>query len=188
MNEPRNVTPDYERRQTSESATWTWERRGSNIPWLGILLILIGVALLLQFLVPTLSASTLVLLAVGLAFLAGWIFGRSWFAMVAGVLAFSLGVAELLEDLAVFGGLPKADVPGLWAAALAVGFLVIWLIGLTSNRRSTWPLIGAAIFGLIGVAQLSGRLVGIPALGALWPIVIIIVGVAFLIAARRRSA
>jgi hypothetical protein len=183
VNEPRNVTPD---RDTADWSGWTWERRGTNFPWLGVLLILVGVALLLQFLVPTLSASTLVLLAVGLAFLAGWIFGRSWFAMVAGVLAFALGVAELIEDLALLG-LPSEDVPGLWAAALAVGFLVIWLIGVATNRRSTWPLFGAAIFGLIGVAQLSGRLVGIPVLGALWPIVIIIVGIALLMSARRRS-
>jgi hypothetical protein len=47
---------------------------------------------------------------------------------------------------------------------------------------------GLAIVGLIGFAQLSGRIAGIPELGALWPILIITVGILLLFSARNRSA
>lgn len=199
MSEPRNVTPGMgegtsddafrrramdEREQGPEWQAWTWSRRGRGFPWLGVLLVLIGVALLLQYVVPAVSVGTLVLLAIGLAFLAGWLFGRSWFSMIPGVLFVALGVAELIEDLALLGPAGE-DVAGLASAALAIGFLVIWGVGQATGRRWSWPLWGAGLFGLIAVAQLSGRLIGIQELGFLWPVLIIVVGVLLLMNARR---
>lgn len=197
MNEARNVTPEHERDRLGQTGSdrrsdqgewtgWTWEGRGRSFPWLGVLLVLIGVALLIQYAVPAVGVGTLVLLAIGLAFLVGWIVGGSRFSIVPGILFLALGIAELIEDLA-FLGPPGEDVPGLASSALALGFLLIWLVGYATNRRSSWPLWGAAIFGLIGVAQLSGRLVNIPALGALWPVLIIVAGIVLLLAARNRS-
>jgi hypothetical protein len=163
---------------------WKWAQRGRGFPWLGVLLVLLGVGLLVQFVFPQVSVGTLVLLAIGLAFIAGWVIGRSWFSMIPGVLFLALGLAELIEDLAVLGPAGE-DVPGLASSALAIGLLLIWAVSYARNRRSNWPLWGAAIFGLIGVAQLSGRLTNIPALGALWPILIILIGVLVLLSARR---
>ena len=200
MEEPRNVTPGQEqrsdefhqryyseRREGPEWTGWAWASRGRNFPWLGVLLVLIGIALLVQFFIPNVEAGTLILLAIGFAFLTGWVLAGSWVAMVPGVLILSLGVAELIEDLALLGP-PGEDVPGLAASALAIGFALIWLLGYVRGRPSVWPLWGVAIFGLIGFAQLSGRLAGIPELGALWPILIIAVGVLLLFSARNRSA
>jgi hypothetical protein len=201
MSEPRNVSPGLEdqpredafnrryfgdRGDGQDAGGWQWSSSGRNFPWLGILLVLIGIALLVQYLLPTVSVGTLVLLAIALAFLAGWLFGGSRIAVVPGLLVLALGVAELIEDLAVLGPAGE-DVPGLASSALAIAFVVIWLIGQTRGRRSAWPLWGAAIFGLIGFVQLSGRLVGIPELGALWPVLIIVVGIALLLGARRRT-
>jgi hypothetical protein len=201
MNEPKNVTPAEERQGISaeesgfwsesgradEGAYWTgtWTSSGRSFPWLGVLLVLIGVALLVAYAFPGVSSSTLVLLAIALAFLAGWIFGRSYVAMIFGFLTLALGVAELIEDMGLIGG-PAQDVPGLWSASLAFAFLAIWLVGWATRRRSTWPLWGAAIFGVLGVIELSGRLSGLPIMGALWALIIIAVGV-FLVW-RARSA
>jgi hypothetical protein len=196
VDEPRNVTPDSERVGTTsdedarpfdraEWSTWSWESRGRNIPWLGVLLVLIGVALLIQYAFPTVAVSTLVLLAIGVAFLVGRVVGGSRISAIPGVIFLALGIAELIEDLGVLGE-PGQDVDGLWSAALAIGFLVIWLIDYAQKRHSTWPLWGAGIFGLIAVAQLSGRFVNAPILGALWPILIIVAGVVVLLVARRR--
>ena len=195
MNEPRNVTPEEERDQMlgaeprptdgGEWTGWSAERRGSNIPWLGILLVLVGVALTIQYFYPRVAVGTLVLLALGIAFLAGWVFGRSSFSMIPGVLLLGLGLAELVEDLALLGPAGE-DVPGLASAALAIGFVFIWLASRLSGRPSSWPLWAAAIFGLVGFAQLSGRLINIPILGVVWPVLIIVVGIVVILAARRR--
>jgi hypothetical protein len=191
MTEPRNVTPENaqpddfhrtyynERAQGPEWAAWSWGRRGWSFPWLGILLVLVGVGLLIQYFVPTVSAGTLVLTAIALAFLAAWLFGRSRWAVVPGLLILALAVAGLARELNVYSG------PGLTAAALAVAFLLIWLLDYARGVRSTWPLWGLAIFGLIALVQASGRIAGIPELGALWPVLIILIGVLLLISARR---
>ncbi len=188
MNEPKNVTPGWgDEGDSREGSNWSWDARGRGrgFPWLGVLLVLVGIALLVGYFVPGLSAGTLVLLAIATAFLAAWLIGGAWLAMVPGLLVLGLGVAELIEDMALLGPTGE-DVPGLASTSLAVAFLAIWLIGHARGRRSMWPLWGAGIFGLIGVAQLSGRLVGIPSLGFLWPVLIIGAGILLLLNARRR--
>jgi hypothetical protein len=196
MTEPRNVTPGqegeefrtryyHERREEPEWMAWKWATRGKGFPWLGVLLVLIGAALLIQFALPGVGVGTLVLLAIGLAFLAGWIFGGSFFSMVPGVLLVFLALARLLEEIGLF--FPRGqDVPGLTSLALAAGFIVIWLIASSRGRRWGWPLWAAGIFGLVGVVQASGWIVGIPELGLLWPVLIILAGLALMLAARRR--
>jgi hypothetical protein len=199
MSEPRDVPPEdvevfppgttdeefrrryyHERREEPEWLAWKWASRGRGFPWLGVLLVLIGAALLVQYLVPTVAAGTLVLLAIGLAFLVGWLVGGSWFSMVPGVLLVSLAGARLIENLNIYDG------PGLTSVALAIGFLVIWLLAYSTNRRWTWSLWAAAIFGLIGLVQLSGELTGLPELRGLWPVLIIGAGILLLLNARRR--
>lgn len=192
MTEPRNVTPDdarpdefhrnyyNERAQGPEWAAWSWGRRGWNFPWLGILLVLVGVGLLIQYFVPGVSAGTLVLTAIALAFLAAWLLGSSRWAVVPGLLILALAVAGLARELNVYDG------PGLTSLALAAAFTLIWLIDYARGVRSSWPLWGVAIFGLIGIVQISGRIVAIPELGALWPVLIIILGAVLLLGARGR--
>jgi len=198
MTEPRNVTPGSEQPSyehgsyngptyQGEWSTVTWTKvAGRNIPWIGVLLVLVGIALLIGTVFPALSTSTLALLAIGIAFLVGWVFGRSYVSMVFGLLTLALGVAELIEDAALLGPASQ-DVPGLWSAALAIAFLLIWVIGYVSGRRNTWPLWGLAIFGLIGFAELSRLFTNLP-LDLLWPVLIIGAGVVVLLGATRRTA
>lgn len=198
MNDPRNVTPEDEQLQmTQEQAEregerraeaevdWTgatWRHRGRNFPWLGILLVLVGIGLLIQAALPpdTISAGTVLLFALGIALIFGWLFGGSWLAAIPGLLLVALGVARLIGELNIYTG------PGTTALSLAVGFVVIWAIGLARDRGSRWPLVAAAILGLIGVIQVFGQLSNIPELGVVWPVVIIVVGVLLLVSSRRR--
>jgi hypothetical protein len=190
MNEPKNVTPDWREDpdSTREWSTWVWDGggQGRGFPWLGVLLVLVGIALLVSYLIPGLSAGTLVLLAIAAAFLAAWLIGGVSIATVPGLLVLGLGVAELIEDMALLGPAGE-DVPGLASSSLAIAFLAIWLISRSRGRPSTWTLWGAAIFGIIGIAQLSGRIVGIPSLGAVWPVLIIGLGLFLVWNAYRRS-
>ena len=197
MNDPRNVTPEDERMQMEQEAVeqaaerreeevdWTgstWRHQGRNFPWLGILLVLVGIGLLIQAALPidTISAGTVLLFALGIALIAGWLFGGSWLAAIPGTLLVALGVARLISELNIYNG------SGTTALSLAAGFLVIWVIGLARERRSRWPLVVAAILGLIGGIQVFGNLQNIPELGVVWPVVIIAVGVLLLISSRRR--
>jgi hypothetical protein len=194
MTGPRNVTPEDERQQMvqeeaerrHEQTEWSqpaWTTaRGGRFPWLGVLLVLVGIALLIQAAVPpnTVSTGTVLLIAIGIALVAGWVFGGSWFAVVPGLLLLALGAAGLLRELRVYDG------PGLTALSLAAAFLVIWIIGLWRDRRSRWPLVAAALLGLIGAIQVFGQLSNIPELNVVWPIVIIVVGIILLVVARRR--
>ena len=180
---PRNVTPD----QTQpEWWAWGWDSRRRGFPLLGVLLVLIGIGLLLQYAFPAVSIGTLILLAIGLAFLAAWLIGRSWFAMVPGYLLLALGVGELLEDMAVFRPAHQ-DVPGLASTALAVGFVAIFVTARLAGRHWTWPIWAAAIFSLIGIAQLSA-FVALPQFGAVVPVLIIVLGIVVLLDWQRRPA
>jgi hypothetical protein len=193
MSEPINVTPQDEREQLTQEqsergqeqqdwtgATWP-STRGRQFPWLGVLLVLVGIALLVQAVLPpdTLSAGTVLLFALGGALVAGWLFGGSWLAAIPGLLLLALGVAQLIRELDIYTG------PGTTAISLAVAFVFIWLIGLTRQRRLRWPLVAAAVLGVIGLIQLSGQLANLPELSVVWPVVIIVVGVLLLVSARR---
>jgi hypothetical protein len=169
-----------ERNEGPEWAGWWWARRGWNFPWLGVLLVLVGVGLLIQYFVPAVTAGTLVLAAIGIAFLAAWALGGSRWAVVPGALILALASSGLVRELGIYDG------PGITALALAAAFGLIWLLDYSRGVRSTWPLWGLGIFGLIGVVQVSGRITAIPELGALWPVVIIILGMLLLVSARRR--
>lgn len=193
MTDPRNVTPEEERQRlaheeaaqrsgAADPQADAWRHRGGNFPWLGILLVLVGVALLVQAALPanTITAGTVLLLAIGAALIAGWLFGGSWFAAIPGLLLLALGVAGLIRELNIYIG------AGTTALSLALAFVLIWAIGLARDRRSRWPLVAAAVLGVIGLIQISGQLSNIPELSVVWPVVIIVVGVLFMIAARRR--
>src|SRR3989337_1733264 len=156
MSEPKNVTPgadsepdEFHRRYYSERsewpewAGWSWARRGWNFPWLGVLLVLVGIGLLVQYFVPGVGAGSLVLLAIALAFLAAWTIGGSSFALAPGLLILAVAVARLIDELNIYRG------PGTTSLCLAGAFGLIWLIGYARGRRGSWSLWGLAIFRLI---------------------------------------
>jgi hypothetical protein len=206
MSEPKNVTPEAEwlegqppeqpvvpdatKASTKASGEYwnsTWDRPRGGFPVLGVLLVVIGAGLLVQWLFPQVSAGTLILLALGAAFVGAWLTGRSWFAMVPGFVLLALGAGELIEDLGLIKE-PHVDVPGLSATALAAAFLVIWVVARLGNRRWLWPLWAAAIFAVIGIPQLA-TLVVLPEVGgALVPVVIIVLGFIVLFNWRRERA
>lgn len=185
MTAPRNVTPGFEDPQPRGTDTpdwlgWSWTTRGRSFPWLGVLLVVVGAGLLIEYLVPGISVATLVLIALAAVFLYGWLMGGSYFAAIPGLLIGAAAVARLIDELNIYDG------AGTTSLALAAAFALIWLIGRSRPSRSMWPLWGALIFGLVGVVQVSGRLASLPELNLFWPVAIIVAGVV-LLAARRGS-
>jgi len=200
MTEPINVTPGLEpprnpyraasapppprpEEARPEWLAWSWAAsRERTFPWLGLLLVLVGAGLLIEFFVPAISAGTLILGAIALVFLAGFVFGRSYFAFIIGSLMAALVIARLIDELEIYTS------SGVTALAVAVAFLLIWVVGRNRRHRATWPLWGAAIFGLVGIVEISGRISNMPTLGPLWPVLIIGIGLVVLLNARRAAS
>ena len=198
MDAPRNVTPPDEQAelnmdgsstgiphgQRGAAQDWsgaTWNTgRGRSFPWLGILLVLVGAGLLIQAALPTyVTTGTVLLIAIGVALIAGWLFSGSWLAIIPGLLLLALGIANLIRELNIYTG------PGITALSLAVAFVLIWAIGMARDRPIRWPLVAAGILGLIGLVQIVGKIATLPELNVFWPLVIVAVGVLLLINARR---
>lgn len=182
MAEMRNVTPGAEEPRSSGWTGGMWVYHGRNFPWLGVLLVLIGVALLVQVAVPNVSAGTVLLLVLGLSLVGAWLLGSSWPAAVAGLLLTGLAFGNLAGELGIYSG------PGRTSLSIAAAFFIIWVIKLLRHDRDAWPLWGVAIFGLIGLVQAGGQLTSIPEYSWFWPAAIIVLGVLLIISARRSSA
>ena len=155
--------------------------RAWRFPWAGVLLVLLGLALLVREFVPSLSATGLLLLAIGLAFVGAWLLGGARWAIAPALFVLALAAARLLQDVGVLPG------EGWTALALAGALAVLWLRARTQRRRD-WLLWIAAIFALIGVIQLSEELPGVPDLSGAWPLVLVVTGaVVIALSARRRA-
>src|SRR5664279_287622 len=171
---------DHDGGTPPEWLAWAWSSdRNRSFPWLGLLLVMVGAVLLINYFLPAVGIGTLILLALAVVFFAGWIFGGSRFVLVPGLIVLALAVARLVDELNIYTG------PGTTPLALAAAFVVMWLIFAARGRRATWPLWGVAIFGLIGLVEVSSHLAKIPDFGGLWPALIIVIGLILVMNSRR---
>jgi hypothetical protein len=162
-----------------EWRTFDWSNR-RQVPILGIFLLVLGGALLVNQLTP-ISFSAIVLGALTGLFALAWIVWRAGWAVTPTILLAALFVPDLLSDLGVLMG------DGWTSLALGLAFGLVWLIGRRAGRRRRWPLWLAVIFGLIGITQLSDQLPWLPDLDAFWPVVFIAVGLIIVFDSRRRA-
>ena len=160
---------------------WPWAP-GRPFPWLGVVLVLLGVGLLIRQLAPSISVLGLVLLAVGLAFAAAWLLARNRWAIVPALLLLALAAARLLGDLGLLRG------EGWTALLLGAALLAIWLLGRRPRGGRDWALWLGVILVLVGLTQVSDQLPGVPDLSPVWPVVLVAAGAVLIAAsARRRS-
>jgi hypothetical protein len=159
--------------------TFEWSPR-RHVPVVGILLLALGFALLVDQLTP-ISLSAIFLGALAGLFAAAWIVWKARWAVTPTILLVALFVPDLLGDLGILPG------DGWTSIALAVGFGIIWLIGRWQGRMRRWPLVLAVIFALVGVTQISDQVPWLPDLDVFWPILFIAVGVVIVLDARRRT-
>lgn len=159
--------------------TFEWSPR-RHVPILGIALLALGLALLVDQLTP-ISLSAIFLGTMAGLFAAAWIVWRARWAVTPTILLTALFVPDLLGDVGVLRG------DGWTSIALAVGFGIIWLIGQAQGRNRRWPLLLAVFFGVLGVTQISDQVPWLPDLDVFWPIMFIAVGVVIVLDARRRT-
>jgi hypothetical protein len=180
----RDATPDAERMHDGpEWAMWSWMggRRGGQhgVSWLGVLLVLLGVAILINQLNRAIDIGSMLLLALGVAFGAAWLIGGWRSATVPALVLTALGIVGLATGLGYVSG------PGWTSLALGVALLLAWAVAPAQRTRRSWALWIGLILGIYGFARVSPSLLpGVPDLPWLWPVVLIGIGVLLLL--RRR--
>ena len=156
------------------------KRRRHNDPYVGgIVLIVIGAALLIAQVAPDLTRYVVVLIGIGL--LALFLVTRAYGALIGGSIVTGVGVGIALAATYT-GNLAAAG----FLLSLAGGFLFIWLASYVFRvtERHPWPLIPAAILGSIGaVLAIGGNTAN---LLTYWPVILIVVGVIVIAAAYLR--
>ena len=127
---------------------WSWaQNRERTFPWLGLLLVMVGAGLLIQYFVPGISAARSSSPRISIAFFAG-LFGGPDALLIPGLLIGALVVARLIDELNIYTG------PGTTALAVAAAFLIIWLLGAAAAERPARPA-ARLWLGVVGSAASS---------------------------------
>jgi hypothetical protein len=151
-----------------------------------ILLIVIGVLALLLNLFQVTAFGLLILPVIGLLFLGWGIYADRFPMMIPGSILTGLGGALFIGvQLLHMGG---SELGGLLMLGLSLGFVAIAIIApLMGQRRHLWPLIPAAVLGVVAVALLADNLNLLVWLGSAWPLILIVIGVYLLVKKRGQS-
>ena len=132
--------------------TWTWDSSRRSFPWLAVLLLLLGVGLLIELLIPELSFGSLIILAAGGAFLLAWLAGRIIGATVPALVLIAWALSRMATELEVVSG------DGWSTLAVGVALVLAWGLGRYQRARREWALWVGLVLGLIGLADVSDTL------------------------------
>ena len=153
--------------------SWEWgtgrpgdQGRRPGLPWIGVFLLVLGGLLLIQTLFPQSQAiGSVLVLAIGLAFLIRWAVTRGTGSLYAGA---------IITALAVPGALTNAGVSrdGLGTFCLGIAFLFIALVRATSGGGVGWQAWFGGLLALFGAVNLLQPQIG----GLIVPIVLVVGG------------
>jgi len=136
---------------------WEWgpdDARRPGLPWIGTFLLVFGVLLLIQQAFPQLKAAgSLVVLAIGLAFLVRWAIERGTGSLYAGAIITALAVPGLLNAAGV-------QAEGLGTFSFGVAFLFIAAVRAASGGGVGWQLWFGGFLALLGGVSIAGASFG----------------------------
>ena len=151
--------------------SWEWGPEGSRrpgLPWVGIFLLVFGALLLIQQLVPEAQAlGSLLVLAIGLAFLVKWLIDRGTGSLYAGAIITALAAPGLVEELA------NRPIDGLGTLCLGLAFLFLAAIRSVGGGGIGWQAWFGGLLALVGLVGMAT-----PGIGELLvPAVLVLIGV-----------
>jgi hypothetical protein len=150
--------------------TWEWgtdDAHRPGLPWIGIFLLVFGGLLLLQQVFPQFEGlGSVIVLAIGLAFLVKWAVDRGAGSLYAGSIITALAVPGLLNAAGI-------EANGLTTFSLGVAFLFIALVRLATGGGLGWQVWFGGLLAVIGGAQIANAPLG----GYILPLLLVALGV-----------
>ena len=150
---------------------YSWSSSGQSFPWFAILLLVLGIGLLIEILIPDLSFGSLFILAAGLAFGAAWLLGHVVGATMPALVLTAWGLASVGRDFDVLSG------DGWNTLLIGLAFLIGWGLGRFQGVRREWALWLGAVLGIIGLADVSDTLPFDVSFAVVIPLAMIAIGV-----------
>jgi hypothetical protein len=162
-----------------EVYSWEWgpdQARRPGLPWIGIVLLVFGGLLLIQQLFPQAEGlGSVVVLAVGLAFLIKWAIDRGTGSLYAGAIITALAAPGVLNAAGI-------DVDGLGTFSFGVAFLFVAAVRAASGGGWGWQAIFGGLLALLGVVNMTSPDVG----GLFVPIALVGLGLFLLVGGSRK--
>ncbi len=158
---------------------YSWSSSGSQFPWIAVLLLVLGVGLLIELLIPDLSFGSIIILAAGLAFGAAWLFRHAVGATMPALVLTGWGLAGVGTDLELLQG------DGWTTLFIGLAFLIGWGLGRFQEVRREWALWVGAILAIIGLADVSDALPFDISLAVIIPMAMIGIGFYLVFRSRR---
>ncbi|HYH92981.1 MAG TPA: hypothetical protein VD763_07465, partial [Candidatus Saccharimonadales bacterium] len=142
------------------------DARRPGLPWIGIFLLVFGGLLLVQQVFPNArSLGSIIVLAVGLAFLVKWVIDRGTGSLYAGAIITALAAPGVLNAAGI-------DADGLGTFCFGLAFLFIGAVRAVSGGGWGWQLWFGGLLAIIGGASMASPAIG----GLLVPAVLIGIG------------
>src|ERR1044072_7528709 len=149
---------------------WDWgsdNEHRPGLPWIGIFLLVFGGLLLLQQVFPQFAAvGSVIVLAIGLAFLVKWAIDRGTASLYAGSIITALAVPGLLNAAGI-------EANGLTTFSLGMAFLFIAAVRLATGGGVGWQSWCDALVAVRGGAEAAHAPVG----GYILPLVLVGLGI-----------
>jgi hypothetical protein len=153
--------------------SWEWgpdEARRPGLPWIGIFLLIFGGLLLAQQLFPQFEdLGSVLVLAIGLAFLVKWAIDRGTGSLYAGAIITALAAPGVINALGY-------DVDGLGTFCFGVAFLFIAAVRAASGGGWGWQAIIGGLLALLGGVNMLTPEIG----GLIVPLALVVVGIALI--------
>lgn len=158
----------------SHAYRWEWgpdDARRPGLPWIGIFLLVFGGLLLIQQVFPEFKAlGSVVVLAIGLAFLVKWAIDRGTGSLYAGAIITALAVPGLLNSAGV-------EANGLSTFSLGVAFLFIAVVRVATGGGVGWQLWFGGLLALLGGVNIANASLG----GLILPVALVALGATLLL-------
>ena len=154
--------------------SWEWgtdDQHRPGLPWIGIFLLVFGGLLLLQQLFPQFQAvGSVVVLAIGLAFLVKWAVDRGTASLYAGSIITALALPGLLNAAGI-------EANGLTTFFLGVAFLFIAAVRAATGGGLGWQVWFGGLLAVIGGAQIANAPLG----GYILPVILVALGLLLIV-------